>query len=137
MTESEWLACTDPTPMLEFLHGKASDRKLRLFASACCRRIWQLLDDKSRENINLAERFADGLVAEKEMPDPFPFPCGFSSAPSDPINWAKLKAIGSATDAAKLAAALATGRIGHPQREDPGSEHLRRPLLRPNADFGR
>jgi hypothetical protein len=26
MTEAEWLACTDPTPMLEFLEGRASDR---------------------------------------------------------------------------------------------------------------
>ena len=31
MTEQEWLACEKPTPMLEFLHGKASNRKLRLF----------------------------------------------------------------------------------------------------------
>ena len=37
MTEAEWLACNDPTPMLEFLRDKASERKLRLFFCACCR----------------------------------------------------------------------------------------------------
>jgi biotin carboxyl carrier protein len=34
MTETEWLAATEPTPMLEFREDKASDRKLRLFAYA-------------------------------------------------------------------------------------------------------
>jgi hypothetical protein len=63
MTEMEWIACTDPDVMLEFLKGKISDRKLRLFACACCRRIEHLLrDDHSRKVIDAAEQFADGEI---------------------------------------------------------------------------
>jgi hypothetical protein len=69
MTEQEWLACDDPAPMIDFSRGNmvskdlrldsdrvvqvpdypesnVSDRKLRLFACACCRRIWHLLKDQ-------------------------------------------------------------------------------------------
>src|SRR3954466_6373424 len=68
MTESEWVACTDPRPMLGFLRGRASDRRLRLFAVACCRRIWDLLpDERCRSALETAERFADGLASLESL----------------------------------------------------------------------
>jgi hypothetical protein len=70
MTEAEWLACTDPRPMLELLRasGTAGARKLRLFACACCRRMAPLLgDERRRRPVEVAERFADGLASAAEM----------------------------------------------------------------------
>jgi hypothetical protein len=67
MTEAEWLACADPAPMLRFLRHTESDRKLRLFAAACCRRIWHLLaDERSRRAVEVAECYVDGLTSKAE-----------------------------------------------------------------------
>jgi hypothetical protein len=68
MTEQEWLACTDALRMLDFLQGKASDRKLRLFAVACCRPNLQcMIESRRRKAADVAERYADGLATEEEL----------------------------------------------------------------------
>jgi hypothetical protein len=67
MTEQEWLTCTDPKPMLEFLRGKASDRKLRLFGVACCRSVWHWLFLPGRRAVEVAERYADELANGQEL----------------------------------------------------------------------
>ncbi len=68
MTEAEWLACAEPKPMLEFLGGRMSDRKFRLFAVGCCRPFWPLLTQQcSRDAFLVAERFADGDADRQEL----------------------------------------------------------------------
>jgi hypothetical protein len=69
MTEAEWLTCTDPYLMLESLDlVAAGDRKLQLFAAACCRRIWPLLPDElCRQGIDVAEGYADGRLDRREV----------------------------------------------------------------------
>jgi hypothetical protein len=71
MLEIEWNACQDPRHMLDFLVGKVSERKLRLFACACCRAIWQLLFQHERRAIDVAEQFADGVANEGQRKDAF------------------------------------------------------------------
>jgi hypothetical protein len=70
MTEAEWLSCTDWDRMWKFLHGKASPRKTRLFACACCRRVWHLLEEgPGRNAVVTAECFADGQATREELSD--------------------------------------------------------------------
>lgn len=74
MTESEWLVSEDPAAMLVWVSPRnttppiASDRKLRLYACACCRQVWDLLtDERSRAAVSIAERFADGEATRDEL----------------------------------------------------------------------
>jgi len=68
MTEAEWLECKDPKALLETLQGWASERKFRLFACGCSRRIWQLLETGSSRNaVVMAERHADDDCSDEDL----------------------------------------------------------------------
>src|SRR5262245_16800591 len=69
MTETDWLACDHPRRMLGFLRGKASDRKVRLLACACCRRIWPLFrgQERTRDIVFVSEQYADGRVTKQQL----------------------------------------------------------------------
>jgi len=72
MTGSEWQAFTDPVPILWILRGRLGDakvhRRMRLFACACCRRIWHLLQEEGiRELVEASELFADDAIGANEF----------------------------------------------------------------------
>src|SRR5690348_1688573 len=67
MKESRWRTCADPDQMLRFLWGRVSERKLRLFACACCRRVWDLLGEPRRRAVEVAERVIEGQATPEEL----------------------------------------------------------------------
>jgi hypothetical protein len=75
MTEGNWRNCNGPLTLLMYLHTlranrsfSVSDRKLRLFAVACCRRIGHTLKaDRFQRVIEIVERVADGLATQQEL----------------------------------------------------------------------
>jgi hypothetical protein len=79
-----------------------NERKLRLLASACCRRAWRLLiSERSRRAVALAERRADGLVELARLQEAYIQACKAVS----PQRWPAQRA------AAAMAAAAADPRI--------------------------
>jgi hypothetical protein len=68
MSEEEWLACVDPSRMLEFLKGKTNERKLRLFAVACFRSASHLaLDGCGWEAVEVLEQRAEGSATVERI----------------------------------------------------------------------
>jgi hypothetical protein len=70
MTETEWLACTDPERMLAFLQVTASLRKARLLFAACCDRLRHPpAVRKTRRNGVVGERYPERAVGA-DAPSP-------------------------------------------------------------------
>ncbi len=67
MTEAEWLACAEPRAMLGQVRGRVSDRKLRLFGCACCRRAGLGRRRKARGAVEAAEGYADGGLGPEDL----------------------------------------------------------------------
>jgi hypothetical protein len=68
VTEDEWLTATDPMPMLRYLRARENERSRRLFECACCRRVWrELTDRRSRQAVEVAEDYADGLATDEHL----------------------------------------------------------------------
>src|SRR4051794_26690671 len=67
MTEPDWLTTEDVATMLAFLNGKVSERKLRLFAVACCWAVADRLPDEPYlRAVETAEMFAEGRMSRQE-----------------------------------------------------------------------
>jgi hypothetical protein len=68
MSESEWRRSNDVEAMLAGLPPGVTVRKLRLFATACCRQVWDLLTDpRSRQAVEAAEAHAEGSLTAAEL----------------------------------------------------------------------
>ena len=105
-----------PAPMLEHLRGQASDRKLRLFAVACCHQVRDLFtSDRDGEDLAVVERFADGLATEEELGSVH------LRLPDSPTNQAAIltahaAAVGT-VGACSTLRAEASGNLTHPKSE--------------------
>jgi hypothetical protein len=63
MTEDEWLASNDPWSMLHVVQrSDPSERKVRLYNAAVCRRFWGYLPEESQSILAESELLADGLT---------------------------------------------------------------------------
>lgn len=67
MTEQEWLQCTDPQAMLDSVWERTSHRKTELYTSGSYRLVWGQLDKRTRDLIDVRERYFDGLATEAQL----------------------------------------------------------------------
>lgn len=112
MTEEQWQACTtNPTWMVNAVHDRVSDRKLRLFAVACARSILSQTREIHRDAVarvaNIAEAFAEGTASDADleavMQETIPWESEISAAIeacNPDARFAAVRAVQAAADAA-------------------------------------
>jgi hypothetical protein len=71
MTREKWHTCSSPRPLLDLISGRASDRKLQLFACACLRHVLSMFNDQNYMSLNnfveFVDQFADGLATLDDL----------------------------------------------------------------------
>ena len=92
-----WVAC---------IKGVLTDKELRLFACFCARQNWNLLtDERSRNAIEVAERFANGKATKEELKAAYV--AAYDAAYADAAYDAAARAAAVAAYAARVAARVA------------------------------
>jgi len=143
MTEDEWLNATDPEPMLEWLWNKPGNRKMRLFAAACCRQVWNRINHPTgRQAVELVEQFAEGKITAEELANARQRhrSSGAWRVQKNAANAvSEACAIGSMDTAALVSAAGAAKYAAHAYTEKPegGATSYRDPSWRPLWDSAR
>src|SRR5262245_29463037 len=103
--------------MLDALPGRASDRKLRLWAAACCRRVWTYLAaERARRAVEVSERYADGLARRGELIAAYGATTGLSHAELAAGWSAKLGKVKAPRTAAWFAAVASSPKVGPVER---------------------
>ena len=114
MTEREWLGCADPHPMLEFLRGKATRRKLALWVVSCYRALLPA-GSPFGSAVDVVERYAEGEAGEAEleaMHAKYHTSLVLVRQPGDPFDFASLQVSVFARKLDGLPAALLRNIIG-------------------------
>jgi hypothetical protein len=144
MTEDEWLNAKSVGPLRDWCedHRRRARRKQRLFACACCRRLWDhLTDPRSRAAVEAAEAFADGKIDKKALnrarasatsaaraaPAP-PINAGMAWRPEDAAHVLANAGWEDAFIASTGRASYAAANLGLRSREEEGAEQAK--LLR-------